>query len=227
MAVAVVACAVVLAVSDHAALIVGVQIALTLIVVAVSIPVMRRLHDAVPSTIRAGVASGVGTLTWLAFVPFALAFGAVSESVGLDRGALLFVAVAVAAAALMLVVLPAVPAVSEEAGGRRSTQPRHPAGVRGGPFPPARRPRLARPLGASTHRLDRCGTPGRQRRSPRAGTVGDRRPAGADAPGHRPSRRPRTLARRGARRVERGARASRLACCSRARCGPRQPGALP
>ena len=58
---------------------------LTVIVVAVSIPVMRRLHDAVPSTIRAGVASGVGTLTWLAFVPFALAFGAVSESVGLDR----------------------------------------------------------------------------------------------------------------------------------------------
>ena len=114
MAVAIVACALVLAWSGHAGLIVGVQIAITVIVVAVSIPVMRRLHDAVPSTIRAGVASGVGTLTWLAFVPFALAFGAVSESVGLDRGALLFVAVALAAAALMLVVLPTVPAVSEE-----------------------------------------------------------------------------------------------------------------
>ena len=114
IAIGLVACAVVLAVSDQVALVVGVQIALTVIVVAVSIPVMRRLHDAVPSTIRAGVASGVGTLTWLAFVPFALAFGAVSESVGLDRGALLFVAVAVAAAALMLVVLPTVPAVSEE-----------------------------------------------------------------------------------------------------------------
>jgi hypothetical protein len=33
------------------------------------------LHDAVPSTIRAGVASGVGTLTWLTFLPFALLFG--------------------------------------------------------------------------------------------------------------------------------------------------------
>jgi MFS family permease len=105
-AVAVVACCVVLVVSDHAGLVVGVQVVLTLLVVAVSIPVTRRLHDAVPSTIRAGVASGVGTLTWLAFVPFALTFGAVSETAGLDRGALIFVAVGVVAAGLMLVVLP-------------------------------------------------------------------------------------------------------------------------
>jgi MFS family permease len=106
MAVAVVACCFVLVVSDHAGLVIGVQVALTLLVVAVSIPVTRRLHDGVPSTIRAGVASGVGTLTWLAFVPFALAFGTVSEAAGLDRGALLFVALGVAAALLMLVVLP-------------------------------------------------------------------------------------------------------------------------
>ena len=69
--VAVLACCVALVVSEHAVLVIGVQVALTLLVVAVSIPVMRRLHDTVPSTIRAGVASGVGTLTWLAFVPFA------------------------------------------------------------------------------------------------------------------------------------------------------------
>ena len=43
-----------------------------LLVVAVSIPITGRLHDAVPSSIRAGVASGVGTLTWLTFLPFAL-----------------------------------------------------------------------------------------------------------------------------------------------------------
>jgi MFS family permease len=116
LAVAVVACCVVLVVSNHAGLVVGVQIALTLLVVAVSIPVTRRLHDAVPSSIRAGVASGVGTLTWLAFVPFALAFGAVSEAAGLDRGALLFVAVGVAAAVLMLLVLPRSRPAPEEAG---------------------------------------------------------------------------------------------------------------
>ena len=106
LAVAVIACCVALVVSEHAVLVIGVQVALTLLVVAVSIPVMRRLHDTVPSTIRAGVASGVGTLTWLAFVPFAVAFGTVSQAAGLDRGALLFVAVGVITAVLMLVVLP-------------------------------------------------------------------------------------------------------------------------
>jgi MFS family permease len=114
VAVAVVVAGAVLAVSTHAALIIGVQFALTLLVVAVSIPVMRRLHDAVPSTIRAGVASGVGTLTWVAFVPFALAFGAISEAVGLDRGAILVIAVGLTAAVLMLAVLPGAPAPTPE-----------------------------------------------------------------------------------------------------------------
>ena len=108
LAVAVIACCAALVVSEHAVLVIAVQVALTLLVVAVSIPVMRRLHDTVPSTIRAGVASGVGTLTWLAFVPFAVAFGAVSQAAGLDRGAWLFVAVGVITAMLMLVVLPRV-----------------------------------------------------------------------------------------------------------------------
>jgi hypothetical protein len=103
---AVVACGVILAVSQHPLVVVGVQVVLTLLVVAVSIPVTRSLHDAVPSNIRAGVASGVGTLTWLAFVPFALVVGAVSEQAGIGRAAWMFVAVGVVAAALMLVVLP-------------------------------------------------------------------------------------------------------------------------
>ena len=60
------------------------QVLLVLLVVAVSIPITGRLHDAVPSTIRAGVASGVGTLTWLTFLPFALLFGAVSDRSGVD-----------------------------------------------------------------------------------------------------------------------------------------------
>ena len=106
LALAVVGCCLVLVVSEDAVVVIGVQIALTLLVVAVSIPVTRSLHDAVPSAIRAGVASGVGTLTWLAFVPFAVAFGVLSERAGLDRGAFLFVAMGVAGALLILVVLP-------------------------------------------------------------------------------------------------------------------------
>jgi MFS family permease len=115
LAVAIIGCCVVLALSHQALLVVGVQVALTLLVVAVSIPVLRRLHDAVPSSIRAGVASGVGTLTWLTFVPFALVFGAVSERAGVDRAGWLLVAIGVVAALLLVVVLPRTPAPLAEA----------------------------------------------------------------------------------------------------------------
>ena len=102
-----VGCCVVLAWSTTAALVIGSQVLLTAVVVAVSIPVMRLVHDAVPSTVRAGVASGVGTLTWLAFVPFALVIGFVSDRMGVDNAAWVFVAVAAVAGLLMIVVLPA------------------------------------------------------------------------------------------------------------------------
>jgi MFS family permease len=115
LGVAIIACCVVLALSHQALLVVGVQVVLTLLVVAVSIPVLRRLHDAVPSSIRAGVASGVGTLTWLTFVPFALGFGAVSERAGVDRAGWLLVAIAAVAALLVIVVLPQAPAPVREA----------------------------------------------------------------------------------------------------------------
>jgi hypothetical protein len=115
VALAVIACCVVLALSHFAPLVVGVQVLLTLLVVAVSIPVLRRLHDAVPSTIRAGVASGVSTLTWLTFVPFALMFGAVSDRAGVDRAGWLLVAIGVVAALLIVVVLPRTPAPLAEA----------------------------------------------------------------------------------------------------------------
>ena len=106
LAVGVVGCGLVLSLSQNALLVIGAQVLLTLLVVAISIPVTRSLHDAIPSGIRAGVASGVGTLTWLAFVPFALVVGALSERAGIDRAGLLFVAVGVLAAILILVVLP-------------------------------------------------------------------------------------------------------------------------
>ncbi len=106
LAVTVVACGVVLALSNDPLIVIGVQVLLTLVVVAVSIPVTRSLHDAVPSSIRAGVASGVGTLTWLTFVPFALLVGAVSESDGINVAGWLFVAVGLVAGVMMLVVLP-------------------------------------------------------------------------------------------------------------------------
>jgi MFS family permease len=106
VATAVVGCGLVLAMSSDPLVVVGAQVLLVILVVAVSIPATRGLHDAVPSAIRAGVASGVGTLTWLTFVPFAIAIGAVSEIAGIERAGWLFVAVGAAAAVLTLVVLP-------------------------------------------------------------------------------------------------------------------------
>jgi hypothetical protein len=68
---------------------------LVLVVTAMSIPTTGRLHDAVSSTIRAGVASGVGTITWLTFLPFALVFGAVSDRSGVHDAGWTIVAVAI------------------------------------------------------------------------------------------------------------------------------------
>ena len=75
MAVAMVVCSLVLTTSHYALAVIAVQLVLVLLVVAVGTVLSRDLHDAVPSSIRAGVSSGVGTLTWVAFVPFALGFG--------------------------------------------------------------------------------------------------------------------------------------------------------
>jgi MFS family permease len=109
IAATIVACCMVLALSHHALLVVAGQVVLTVLVVTVSIPVTRRLHDAVPSAIRAGVASGVGTLTWLTFVPFAIVVGLVSERAGVDRAGWVFVVVGSGAALLILAVLPRSP----------------------------------------------------------------------------------------------------------------------
>jgi hypothetical protein len=39
----------------------------------------RLLHDLVPSQHRSGVSSGIGTLSWLTFLPCSLLFGALSN----------------------------------------------------------------------------------------------------------------------------------------------------
>lgn len=63
------------------------QVVLVLIAVVLGIHVARRLHDAVPSTVRAGVASGTSAFAWIAFLPFALVFGVVSRDRGVDTAA--------------------------------------------------------------------------------------------------------------------------------------------
>jgi MFS family permease len=78
------------------------QAVLALLLVLVGIFLTRQLHDAIPSTIRAGVASGVGTLTWMAFLPFALTFGVASERMGVDDAGWMIVGVTVATCASVM-----------------------------------------------------------------------------------------------------------------------------
>jgi predicted MFS family arabinose efflux permease len=91
----IVACCIALATSHVIIIVVAAQVLLVLLVVAVSIPTTARLHDAVSSTVRAGVASGVGTLTWMTFLPFAFVFGAVSDSSGVHDAGWTLIATAV------------------------------------------------------------------------------------------------------------------------------------
>jgi MFS family permease len=102
IAATIVACCAVLTTSHLVGIIVVVQISLVLLVVAVGIPITGRLHDAVPSSIRAGVASGVGTLTWLTFLAFAFLFGAVSDRSGIHDAGWTVVVVAVLTVLLLV-----------------------------------------------------------------------------------------------------------------------------
>jgi MFS family permease len=92
--------------SRMAAVVIVAQVGLAMLLVAVSTFLSRRLHDCVASTIRAGVSSGVGTLTWIVFLPFALGFGALSDGAGVHTAGWMIVAVTgVTAAALVKVAL--------------------------------------------------------------------------------------------------------------------------
>ena len=84
--------------SRHLAVIVPSQVALVLVLMVLSVHLTGLLHEAIPSTIRAGVASGVSTLTWLVFLPFSVVFGVVADQVGVHGAGWLVVAIATATA---------------------------------------------------------------------------------------------------------------------------------
>lgn len=81
--------------------VVAAQTALILLLAVVGVHAGRLLHDAVDSTVRAGVASGAGTLSWLLFVPYSVQFGQVGRDSGVQAAGWLLTA-AVAALALLL-----------------------------------------------------------------------------------------------------------------------------
>jgi predicted MFS family arabinose efflux permease len=77
------------------------QTALQLVLTIVGIHAGLLVHDAVPSAIRAGVSSGVGTLSWVLFLPFSLVFGTLAQAHGVNWAGWVLIGV-VALLALLL-----------------------------------------------------------------------------------------------------------------------------
>ena len=118
LAVALAAAPVLLATSNSALTVAIAQAALILGVAIIGIHAGLLLHDAVPSSIRTGVSSGVGTLSWVLFLPFSVALGWLLRAHG------------VRPAGWVLVAVTSIVAVLLAASARRPPAP--PARARGG-----------------------------------------------------------------------------------------------
>ena len=110
-----------LAVTRSLVAVVIAQTALALLLAIIGIHAGRLLHDSVPSTIRAGVSSGVGTLSWVLFLPFALALGALASRNSVPWSGWILTGAAMAVSILFLVsslgrAAVAVPAQAGDAG---------------------------------------------------------------------------------------------------------------
>jgi hypothetical protein len=79
------------------------QVVLALVLAIIGIHASRLLHDAVPSSIRAGVSSGAGTLTWVLFLPFALVFGWVAQENGVYWSGFMLAAAVVVLGTLLVI----------------------------------------------------------------------------------------------------------------------------
>ena len=84
------------------AAVIAAQIVLALLLAIFSIRAGKLLHDGVSSSLRAGVSSGVGTLSWLLFLPFALALGWLSHSHGVRQAGWLLTAAALLIGVLLI-----------------------------------------------------------------------------------------------------------------------------
>ncbi len=79
------------------------QVVLALVLAIISIHASRLLHDAVPSSVRAGVSSGGGTLTWVLFLPFSLLFGWVAAENGINWSGFMLAGAVVVLSVLLIV----------------------------------------------------------------------------------------------------------------------------
>jgi hypothetical protein len=84
------------------AAVIAAQTVLASLLAIISIRAGKLLHDGVPSHVRAGVSSGVGTLSWVLFLPFSLVFGWFARSHGVRQAGWFLTAAALLIALLVL-----------------------------------------------------------------------------------------------------------------------------
>jgi MFS family permease len=97
------AAAVTLTQTRSLAAVIAAQAVLALLLAIISTRVGKLLHDGVPSHLRAGVSSGVGTLSWMLFLPFSLVFGWFARSHGVQRAGWFLTGAAVLTGLLLIV----------------------------------------------------------------------------------------------------------------------------
>ena len=95
------AAALVLSQTRSLAAVIAAQTVLALLLAVIAIHAGKLLHDGVPSNIRAGVSSGVGTFSWLLFLPFSLVIGALTRSSGVQAAGWLITGAATLVALLL------------------------------------------------------------------------------------------------------------------------------
>jgi MFS family permease len=83
------------------AAVIAAQAALALSLAIIGIRAGRLLHDGVPSNVRAGVSSGVGTFSWMLFLPFSLVLGSYAGEHGVQSSGRLLAAGAVVVGLLL------------------------------------------------------------------------------------------------------------------------------
>jgi predicted MFS family arabinose efflux permease len=96
------ACGVTLALSATAPLLIFAQVVLVGVLVTIGTHLSRLLHDLVPSHLRSGVSSGIGTLSWLTFLPCSLLFGALGTAWGIRAAGWIVTALVTVAGAMLV-----------------------------------------------------------------------------------------------------------------------------
>jgi MFS family permease len=120
LAVALAATPILLATSNSVIAVAIAQTALMLVVAIVGIHAGLLLHDAVPSSIRTGVSSGVGTLSWVLFLPFSLVLGWLIRAYGVHLAGWVLLAAVGVVAVLLAASARRPPLPSAQAGGEEA-----------------------------------------------------------------------------------------------------------